>query len=89
MSEIDTRFSLDQKLTLEVTVKDRDEATKLLGWLYHEKSKVNKINMGVELNAICFGHSNTESSNLFEFIRTSINYGSHEEWLRSYNETQD
>jgi len=84
MSEIDTRFSSDQKLTLEVTVKDRDEAIKLIGWLYHEKSKVDKVNFGVELNSIGFGHSQTESSNLFNFIRSSMNYGSHEEWLKSY-----
>lgn len=50
------QFSKGQKLTLEVTVIDPNEADMLIGWLYHEVSKIDKKQLGCEISNIGFGH---------------------------------
>ena len=79
---MDTRFAQEQKLTLEVIVRDRDESEKLLGWLYNEHSKMDKLQMGCELTSIGFGHTHSMLQALEQKFQSIFNFGSMENWLK-------
>lgn len=78
---MDTRFSLGTKLTLEVTVTDRDKSQELLGWLYNEHSTVDKENFGCELEKIGFGHAHEKLQRVERILSNLVHSSDLDDWL--------
>jgi hypothetical protein len=74
---------------LEVIVRDRDEAQKLIGWLYNEHSKVDKIQMGCELKSIGFGHAHEKQIRLVDTLKRLINFAEVDDWIDETNKNLD